>query len=159
MWRLIFAASCWFKVMPLSIMPILEFALPDHTRFSLVDFPMHLPLELLGVDTAVKVLEAVMLEYKVSFLKFLFSSYETKTLISHRWNCRPLFHFKRRHEMDQQIRLAYFSDKALQKSLILAKRFLWQQVEEVFCCPWQHLLTLTCIYKICLWRDLSLIAS
>uniref|UniRef100_A0A915A4P3 MAP kinase-activating death domain protein n=1 Tax=Parascaris univalens TaxID=6257 RepID=A0A915A4P3_PARUN len=53
------------EVMPLSIMPILEFALPDHTRFSLVDFPMHLPLELLGVDTAVKVLEAVMLEYKV----------------------------------------------------------------------------------------------
>lgn len=27
--------------------PIL-FALPDHTRFSLVDFPLHLPLELLG---------------------------------------------------------------------------------------------------------------
>uniref|UniRef100_A0A1I7Z584 MAP kinase-activating death domain protein n=1 Tax=Steinernema glaseri TaxID=37863 RepID=A0A1I7Z584_9BILA len=42
-----------------------EFALPDHTRFSLVDFPLHLPLELLGVDTAVQVLAAVMLEYKV----------------------------------------------------------------------------------------------
>ncbi|VDM46070.1 unnamed protein product, partial [Toxocara canis] len=53
------------EVMPLSIMPVLEFALPDHTRFSLVDFPLHLPLELLGVDAAVKVLEAVMLEYKV----------------------------------------------------------------------------------------------
>ena len=26
----------------------LIFALPDHTRFSLVDFPLHLPLELLG---------------------------------------------------------------------------------------------------------------
>jgi hypothetical protein len=26
----------------------LVFALPDHTRFSLVDFPLHLPLELLG---------------------------------------------------------------------------------------------------------------
>lgn len=26
----------------------LMFALPDHTRFSLVDFPLHLPLELLG---------------------------------------------------------------------------------------------------------------
>lgn len=25
------------------------FALPDHTRFSLVDFPLHLPLELLGM--------------------------------------------------------------------------------------------------------------
>ncbi|VDK47699.1 unnamed protein product [Anisakis simplex] len=53
------------EVMPISIMPILEFALPDHTRFSLVDFPLHLPLELLGIDTAIKVLEAVMLECKV----------------------------------------------------------------------------------------------
>lgn len=26
----------------------LVFALPDHTRFTLVDFPLHLPLELLG---------------------------------------------------------------------------------------------------------------
>lgn len=26
----------------------LLFALPDHTRFTLVDFPLHLPLELLG---------------------------------------------------------------------------------------------------------------
>lgn len=26
----------------------LLFSLPDHTRFSLVDFPLHLPLELLG---------------------------------------------------------------------------------------------------------------
>lgn len=26
----------------------LTFALPSHTRFSLVDFPLHLPLELLG---------------------------------------------------------------------------------------------------------------
>lgn len=53
--------------MPLNIVPMLEFALPDHTRFSLVDFPLHLPLELLGIDTAVKVLAAVMLEYKVKF--------------------------------------------------------------------------------------------
>ncbi|VDN56295.1 unnamed protein product [Dracunculus medinensis] len=53
------------EVMPLNIVPMLEFALPDHTRFSLVDFPLHLPLELLGIDTAVKVLAAVMLEYKV----------------------------------------------------------------------------------------------
>lgn len=28
----------------------LVFALPDHTRFTLVDFPLHLPLELLGKD-------------------------------------------------------------------------------------------------------------
>ena len=50
-----------------------EFALPDHTRFSLVDFPLHLPFELLGVDVAIKVLTAVMLEFKVSnnFYRFL----------------------------------------------------------------------------------------
>lgn len=27
----------------------LLFALPDHTRFTMVDFPLHLPLELLGM--------------------------------------------------------------------------------------------------------------
>jgi hypothetical protein len=43
----------------------LEFALPDHTRFSLVDFPLHLPLELLGVDTVTRLLAAIMLEHKV----------------------------------------------------------------------------------------------
>lgn len=32
-----------------SIHEPLLFALPDHTRFSLVDFPLHLPLELLGM--------------------------------------------------------------------------------------------------------------
>lgn len=34
-------------IAPLIREPLL-FALPDHTRFSLVDFPLHLPLELLG---------------------------------------------------------------------------------------------------------------
>ncbi|KAL6724495.1 hypothetical protein Aduo_019382 [Ancylostoma duodenale] len=53
------------EVMPSDISPIFEFALPDHTRFSLVDFPLHLPFELLGVDTAVRVLAAIMLEFKV----------------------------------------------------------------------------------------------
>ncbi|CAH0721692.1 unnamed protein product, partial [Brenthis ino] len=43
----------------------LVFALPDHTRFALVDFPLHLPLELLGVDTCLKVLTLIMLENKV----------------------------------------------------------------------------------------------
>lgn len=43
----------------------LLFALPDHTRFSLVDFPLHLPLELLGVDTCLKVLTLMMLENKI----------------------------------------------------------------------------------------------
>lgn len=46
-------------------MPIFEFALPDHTRFSLIDFPLHLPIELLGVDIVTRLLAAIMLEYKV----------------------------------------------------------------------------------------------
>jgi hypothetical protein len=45
--------------------PALVFALPDHTRFSLVDFPLHLPLELLGVDICLKVLMLILLENKV----------------------------------------------------------------------------------------------
>ena len=44
----------------------LTFALPDHTRFSLIDFPLHLPLELLGVDVCLQVLTLIILEYKVS---------------------------------------------------------------------------------------------
>lgn len=43
------------------------FALPDHTRFSLADFPMHLPLELLGVDLFVQVYTLILLENKVLF--------------------------------------------------------------------------------------------
>uniref|UniRef100_A0A914E0Z3 MAP kinase-activating death domain protein n=1 Tax=Acrobeloides nanus TaxID=290746 RepID=A0A914E0Z3_9BILA len=53
------------EILPMDIMPTLEFALPDHTRFSLVDFPLHLPIELLGVDVVVKLLAATMLEHKV----------------------------------------------------------------------------------------------
>uniref|UniRef100_A0A914P7P6 UDENN domain-containing protein n=1 Tax=Panagrolaimus davidi TaxID=227884 RepID=A0A914P7P6_9BILA len=53
------------EVLPLEIMPMIEFALPDHTRFTLVDFPLHLPIELLGVDVVIQLLAAVMLEYKV----------------------------------------------------------------------------------------------
>jgi hypothetical protein len=45
--------------------PALVFALPDHTRFSLVDFPLHLPLELLGVDICLKVMMLILLEHKV----------------------------------------------------------------------------------------------
>jgi hypothetical protein len=45
------------------------FALPDHTRFSLVDFPLHLPLELLGVDLCIRVLTLIMLENKVKLEK------------------------------------------------------------------------------------------
>jgi hypothetical protein len=43
----------------------LVFALPDHTRFTLVDFPLHLPLELLGVETCLQVLTLILLENKV----------------------------------------------------------------------------------------------
>ena len=50
-----------------SILPPLCFALPDHTRFSLVDFPLHLPLELLGVDICLKVMSLILLEHKVLF--------------------------------------------------------------------------------------------
>jgi len=46
------------------------FALPDHTRFSLVDFPLHLPLELLGVDLCIRVLTLIMLENKVFKINF-----------------------------------------------------------------------------------------
>nr|XP_037870783.1 MAP kinase-activating death domain protein isoform X5 [Bombyx mori] len=49
---------------PTAHSPLL-FALPDHTRFTLVDFPLHLPLELLGVDTCLKVLTLIILENKI----------------------------------------------------------------------------------------------
>ncbi|XP_071830863.1 MAP kinase-activating death domain protein-like isoform X4 [Apostichopus japonicus] len=45
--------------------PPFVFALPDHTRFSLADFPLHLPLELLGIDTCLKVLTLIIMENKV----------------------------------------------------------------------------------------------
>ncbi|XP_050410636.1 MAP kinase-activating death domain protein isoform X2 [Patella vulgata] len=53
------------NVLPKDLQAPLLFALPDNTRFTLIDFPLHLPLELLGVDTCLKVLTAVMLEHKV----------------------------------------------------------------------------------------------
>ncbi|XP_022252703.1 MAP kinase-activating death domain protein-like [Limulus polyphemus] len=53
------------EVLPRDIQLPLIFALPDHTRFSLVDFPLHLPLELLGVDTCMKVLTCIILENKL----------------------------------------------------------------------------------------------
>lgn len=53
------------------VQPALCFALPDHTRFSLVDFPLHLPLELLGVDISLKVMTLILLENKVSCFLFI----------------------------------------------------------------------------------------
>ncbi|XP_065336490.1 MAP kinase-activating death domain protein isoform X6 [Cloeon dipterum] len=52
-------------IMPSCMHAPLCFALPDHTRFTLVDFPLHLPLELLGVETCLKVLTLILLEYKL----------------------------------------------------------------------------------------------
>lgn len=42
------------EVLSPSVHDPLMFALPDHTRFSLVDFPLHLPLELLGESTSLQ---------------------------------------------------------------------------------------------------------
>ncbi|XP_031781606.1 MAP kinase-activating death domain protein isoform X3 [Nasonia vitripennis] len=53
------------EILSPSLQPPLCFALPDHTRFSLVDFPLHLPLELLGVDMCLKVLTLILLEHKI----------------------------------------------------------------------------------------------
>ncbi|KAK6472941.1 MAP kinase-activating death domain protein-like [Huso huso] len=53
------------EVLPPELQPALTFALPDPSRFSLVDFPLHLPLELLGVDTCLQVLCCILLEHKV----------------------------------------------------------------------------------------------
>ncbi|XP_028650074.1 MAP kinase-activating death domain protein isoform X7 [Erpetoichthys calabaricus] len=53
------------EVLPHELQPALTFALPDPSRFSLVDFPLHLPLELLGVDACLQVLTCILLEHKV----------------------------------------------------------------------------------------------
>ncbi|KAK3861391.1 hypothetical protein Pcinc_032642 [Petrolisthes cinctipes] len=53
------------ELLPKELHAPLTFALPDHTRFSMVDFPLHLPLELLGVDSCIKVLLLIILEQKV----------------------------------------------------------------------------------------------
>ncbi|XP_053721828.1 MAP kinase-activating death domain protein isoform X8 [Synchiropus splendidus] len=53
------------EVLPTDLKLSLTFALPDNSRFSMVDFPLHLPLELLGVDACLQVLSCVLLEHKV----------------------------------------------------------------------------------------------
>lgn len=53
------------ELLPRHIQPPLTFALPEKSRFSFLDFPAHLPLELLGVETCLKVLTCIMLEQKV----------------------------------------------------------------------------------------------
>ncbi|XP_035485042.2 MAP kinase-activating death domain protein isoform X5 [Scophthalmus maximus] len=53
------------EVLPHELKRPLTFALPDNSRFSMVDFPLHLPLELLGVDACLQVLSCILLEHKV----------------------------------------------------------------------------------------------
>ncbi|TSK19978.1 MAP kinase-activating death domain protein [Bagarius yarrelli] len=53
------------EVLPPELQPALTYALPDSSRFCLVDFPLHLPLELLGVDACLQVLSCILLEHKV----------------------------------------------------------------------------------------------
>ncbi|XP_071074145.1 MAP kinase-activating death domain protein isoform X38 [Dasypus novemcinctus] len=53
------------EVLPQELQPALTFALPDPSRFTLVDFPLHLPLELLGVDACLQVLTCILLEHKM----------------------------------------------------------------------------------------------
>lgn len=53
------------EVLPRELQQALTFALPDPSRFTLVDFPLHLPLELLGVDACLQVLTCILLEHKV----------------------------------------------------------------------------------------------
>ncbi|XP_012580793.1 PREDICTED: MAP kinase-activating death domain protein isoform X11 [Condylura cristata] len=53
------------EVLPQEVQQALTFALPDPSRFTLVDFPLHLPLELLGVDACLQVLTCILLEHKV----------------------------------------------------------------------------------------------
>uniref|UniRef100_A0A8C5BIK0 MAP kinase-activating death domain protein n=1 Tax=Gadus morhua TaxID=8049 RepID=A0A8C5BIK0_GADMO len=53
------------EVLPQELRRPLTFALPDNSRFCMVDFPLHLPLELLGVDACLQVLSCILLEHKV----------------------------------------------------------------------------------------------
>ncbi|KAM9079319.1 MAP kinase-activating death domain protein isoform 22-T22 [Megaptera novaeangliae] len=53
------------EVLPQELQQALTFALPDPSRFTLVDFPLHLPLELLGVGACLQVLTCILLEHKV----------------------------------------------------------------------------------------------
>lgn len=54
-----------------NLYPPLTFAMPESHRFPLIDFPVHIPLELLGVETCLKVLTCILLEHKVSGFIFL----------------------------------------------------------------------------------------
>jgi len=71
------------EILSPTLHPALIFALPDHTRFSLVDFPLHLPLELLGVDICLKVLTLILLENKVPWWRITVTDQQIKFLKRH----------------------------------------------------------------------------
>lgn len=53
------------ELLPRHVQPPVTFALPEKSRFSYLDYPVHLPLELLGVETCLKILTCIVLEHKV----------------------------------------------------------------------------------------------
>ena len=69
------------ELLPRHIQPPLTFALPEKSRFSFLDFPIHLPLELLGVETCLKILTCIMLEHKVN-RELTFSKYTIKESVT-----------------------------------------------------------------------------
>ena len=50
---------------PSTNLPLI-FAAPESNRFPLIDFPIHIPLELLGEEARLNVLTCISLEHKVS---------------------------------------------------------------------------------------------
>ncbi|GAA37403.2 MAP kinase-activating death domain protein, partial [Clonorchis sinensis] len=52
-------------VQPKALMKPLVFALPDKSRLPLVDFPLHLPIQLLGISRTLRILVCLLLEQKV----------------------------------------------------------------------------------------------
>lgn len=50
-------------------------ALPNSSRFTLTDFPVHLPVELLGVETFIRVFTCMLLQHKVSLNSMLLLFY------------------------------------------------------------------------------------
>ncbi|KAA0197348.1 putative mapk-activating protein denn [Fasciolopsis buskii] len=53
------------SVQPKSMTEPLIFALPDKSRLPLVDFPLHLPIQLMGVARTLRILVCLLLEQKV----------------------------------------------------------------------------------------------
>ena len=64
----------------LAIMPTLTLAYPDATRFPLLDFPLHLPVDLLGPSVLIQVLSINMLENKVIYNTARHVQSDAKTL-------------------------------------------------------------------------------